>query len=256
MTFSPHSREAILSREARRMELKRRGRYLIPNAVTVGNMFCGFLATVYATSGRFEKAAIAIAIAILLDGMDGQVARKLNATSKFGVEFDSFSDLISFGLAPAFLVYHWAFHQQLRGDDFGVFVAFLYVVCAATRLARFNVTQSSLSNFIGLPSPAAAGMVAATVNWSPQLEEPTFLWLAVATVLLSSVGFLMISNIEFSSIKGLKLRTVHPIVRVSTAIIIALLWYSSRLGFLLVALGYCLSGPFYCLKQRLTHRFH
>src|SRR4051812_49244437 len=99
-----------------------RRRYLLPNAVTVGNMFCGFLAMVYANAGHFEKAFAAVFFAILLDGLDGRVARRFNATSKFGVEFDSFSDLVSFGIAPAIMMYCWCF--RAHADEFGVVVCF------------------------------------------------------------------------------------------------------------------------------------
>ena len=145
-----------------RLELKQRiyrRRYLVPNAVTLANLFCGFLAIIYASSFRFEKAVIAIVLAILLDGLDGRVARRLNATSKFGLEFDSFSDLVSFGVAPAMLIYHWAFQQQ--ADEWGVFVTFVYAICAASRLARFNIAPENLKGFTGLPTPGAAAVVAA-----------------------------------------------------------------------------------------------
>ena len=121
-------------------ELVYRRRYIVPNLVTVGNMFCGFLAIMYGSSGRYKQAVFCIFLAIILDGLDGRVARRLNATSKFGVEFDSFSDLISFGIAPAVMLYHWAFHPV--ADEFGVFVAFIYVLCAVSRLARFNISSA------------------------------------------------------------------------------------------------------------------
>ena len=144
-------------------------RFLLPNAVTLGNMFCGFIACIYAEAGRFEKAAIAVGFAILLDGLDGRVARKFNATSKFGLEFDSFSDLVSFGVAPAIIMYHWCFKPL--ADEFGVFFTFVYALCAASRLARFNISQQNLANFTGLPTPGAAGMVAATVNLMPHAAQ-------------------------------------------------------------------------------------
>ena len=146
-----------------------RRRFLVPNAVTLANMFCGFLAIVYASNGRYEKAALAIGIAILLDGLDGRVARKLNATSPFGVEFDSFSDLISFGLAPAILIYFWAFASG--ANEFGVIVTFPYCVAAATRLARFNISPPNLKSFVGLPTPGAAALAAAVVNFAPTVNS-------------------------------------------------------------------------------------
>lgn len=239
----------LLAWSVRREMLKRRGRYLIPNSVTVGSMFCGFLSIIYGASGRYEKGAIAIAIAILLDGLDGRVARRLNATSKFGVEFDSLSDLISFGVAPALLVYHWCFREQMRADQFGVLVSFLYVVCAASRLARFNIRPPNTKCFEGLPSPAAAGMVAAFVNAGLSLENGS-IPVSVSVVLMLLLGWLMVSTIEFASIKDMKLRTVHPLVPVAVGALIGLLWYSSALGFLLLAGGYCLSGPYKWLRLK------
>ncbi len=218
-----------------------RRRYFLPNAVTVGNMFCGFIAVVYATSGRFEKAAFALLFAILLDGLDGRVARRLNATSRFGLEFDSLSDLISFGLAPAILMYQWCF--QKVADEFGVVVSFVYCVCAASRLARFNVTDTRLHSFEGMPSPAAAGMVAAVVYTAPQ-QAMSNLWLVtLCAAVMLLIGYLMVCRIEFRSIKQLKIENIHVVGRVFSALIIVTIWYAPRVGFLLLASIYCLSGP-------------
>jgi CDP-diacylglycerol--serine O-phosphatidyltransferase len=233
----------------RRHELKGRlyhRRYLIPNAVTVGNLFCGFLSIIYSASDRFEKAVIAIFFAILLDGLDGKVARRLNATSKFGVEFDSFSDLISFGVAPAILVYHWCF--RTTADEFGVAVTFIYVVCAASRLARFNIAEPNLKSFTGLPSPAAAGMVAALVNVAPRVES-TFTLRGFSTVTMLYLGYLMISSIEYFSIKQVKVNTLHLGARIGLAAMIALIWYNNQWGFLLLTAGYALSGPIMAIAR-------
>lgn len=217
-------------------------RYLVPNGVTVGSMFCGFLAILYSASGRYEKAALAIAISILLDGLDGRVARKLNATSKFGVEFDSFSDLISFGVAPAMLLYHWCFETQKLGDEFGVLVTFVYAVCAASRLARFNITDSTTKGFTGLPTPGAAGVIAALVNYAPVIV-PNYLYLSLVTVLLLLLGYLMVSNIPFLSIKHINVGSMKLKARLAMAVGIALIWYNSAIGFLVLASAYAVSGP-------------
>jgi len=216
-----------------------RRRYLIPNSVTVGNMFCGFLAIVYAASGRFFQASVAIGIAILLDGLDGRVARRLNATSKFGVEFDSFCDLVSFGLAPAFLVYHWCY--RIAADEFGVLVTFLFAVAAATRLARFNISDPDLDKFRGLPSPGAAGVVAAMVHFQPTWHSSMALLGAVSALLLS-LSFLMVSRIEYLSIKQFRFRSARPFAQVVIAVAIGLLWYNNRIGLFVLALVYALSG--------------
>ncbi len=219
-----------------------RKRYIVPNAVTVGSMFCGFLSIIYASSERFDKACIAIAIAILLDGLDGRVARRLNATSKFGVEFDSLSDLISFGVAPAMLAYYWCFKQKMQADEFGVLIAFIYVICAASRLARFNISDVALKSFTGLPSPAAAGTVAAVVN--AFLILPTGEWVVAAvSALMLTLGYLMVSKIEFFSIKQLQLKTIPLRVRLGVGALIALIWYTPKFGMLVFITIYVLSGP-------------
>ena len=230
-------------RRLRSVELKNRfyrRRHLVPNAVTLGNMFCGFLAIIYATSGRFEKAALAIGLAILLDGLDGRVARKLQATSKFGVEFDSFSDLVSFGVAPAILIYNWCF--RVPADEWGVFVTFVFALCAAARLARFNIADTNLKSFTGLPTPGAAGVVAAVVYATPSIE-PGVLATTFGTTMLFFLSYLMVSTVEFFSLKKVNLARLHPLAFILVGALIALIWYSARIGFVVLAVGYCASGP-------------
>lgn len=241
-------------KKIRRVEIRDRlyrRRYLVPNAVTLANLFCGFLTIIYATSGRFEKAAIAIAIAILLDGLDGRVARSLNATSKFGVEFDSFSDLVSFGVAPAMLVYCWCF--QVKADEFGVLVCFIYALCAASRLARFNINVQNLEKFEGMPTPGAAGFVAAMVNFLPA-PEPSLVLAAFGTFVMLSLAGLMVSQIEFLSVKTLKIKRMHLTVTLALGSVIALVWYNSQFGFLTIASLYVLSGPYLAYQRRRVAR--
>ena len=238
-------------RKLTRQELKDilyRRRYAIPNAVTVGNMFCGFLAIMYASSGRFEKAVVAVLVAILLDGLDGRVARRLNATSKFGIEFDSFSDVVSFGLAPAIMMYHWAF--QRCADEFGVAITFFYALCAASRLARFNISAENLKNFTGLPTPGAAVFVVAVINTAPQPQNSIFMAVVGAIVMLS-IGYLMVSTIEFFSIKQFKLSGFRLRGRLFLGCLIALTWYDPTLGLLALAALYVGSGPFMRVKNAL-----
>lgn len=230
-------------RKARRQELRDllyRRRYAIPNAVTIGNMFCGYLAIMYATTGRLEKAVVAVLVAILLDGLDGRVARRLNATSKFGVEFDSFSDVVSFGIAPAVMMYHWAFH--VRADEFGVAVTFFYALCAASRLARFNISTENLKSFCGLPTPGAAVFVVAIINAVPVAQD-SFLMALVGTFVMLSIGYLMVSTVEFFSIKQFKLSGVKLRARLLIGALIALTWYSPPSGLLILAFLYAASGP-------------
>jgi CDP-diacylglycerol--serine O-phosphatidyltransferase len=218
-----------------------RRRYAVPNAVTIGNMFCGFLAIMYASSGRFEKAVIAVLIAILLDGLDGRVARRLNATSRFGIEFDSFSDVVSFGIAPAVMMYHWAFHAQ--ADEFGVAVTFFYALCAASRLARFNISAENLKSFTGLPTPGAAVFVVSVINTAPY-EQNSFLMTVLGTVVMLAMGYLMVSTIGFFSIKEFKLAGVKLRGRLLIGSLIALIWYSPPIGLLTLAFLYVASGPY------------
>ena len=225
-----------------------RRRYLVPNAVTVGNMFCGFLAIMYASSGRLEKAVFAVLIAILLDGLDGRVARRLNATSRFGVEFDSFSDLVSFGIAPAVLMYHWAF--QRTADEFGVAVSFLFALCAASRLARFNISTENLKSFAGLPTPGAAAFMVSIVYSSPyQHSSSTFV--VLASLVLVSVAYLMVSTIKFLSIKRLSFAGMKLRGRVLVGLILAFVWWNPAMGMLALSGAYVLSGPFLLVQRRL-----
>jgi CDP-diacylglycerol---serine O-phosphatidyltransferase len=240
------------SRASRRELMKDRlkgSRYLVPNLVTVGSMFCGFLAIVYSASNRFDKAVLVLGIAIVLDGLDGQVARGLKATSRFGVEFDSLSDLISFGVAPAFLLYNWCF--RVVADEFGVAVCFTYIVAAATRLARFNLDSTNLKSFSGLPSPASAGTVAAFVNFYPYLVSDEKV-IAISTFLALFLSLLMVSQVEFFSVKSIKLSSpLSRAIPLIVAPLIAFLWYNNKLGFISVAMAYVLSGPiFYLIKIR------
>lgn len=222
-------------------------RFLVPNAITVANMFCGFLAIVYASASQFDKAVLALGIGILLDGLDGRIARSLNATSKFGVEFDSLADLVSFGIAPAILMYHWCFRPL--ANEFGVMVCFVFALCSASRLARFNVNDKSIKTFMGLPTPGAAGFVAAMVHCfpSPEGSWPSTIFGALVMLMIS---FLMVSRIEYFSPKVLQMKHLGWAGRIVIGLTIALLWYSSRVGLLTLAAAYCASGPFQLLFRR------
>lgn len=243
LTVVPKQKTAMARARISKLELKDRlyrRRYLVPNTVTVANLFCGFLTIIYASSGRIDKAVAAIAIAILLDGLDGRVARSLNATSKFGLEFDSFSDLVSFGVAPAILMYQWCF--VVLADEFGVFVTFVYVICAASRLARFNITDNTTGGFTGLPAPAAGGMVAAFVYSMPRIPVDYTL-VTCGAALMWLLSYLMISKIPYFSIKKLRMRSVHPVVRIGVGAMVAFIWYRPAIGLCVISSGYCASGP-------------
>jgi CDP-diacylglycerol--serine O-phosphatidyltransferase len=189
--------------------------YLLPNMVTTANLLSGFLSMTYSINGEYAKACWFIVIGAVCDSLDGRIARMARATSPFGVQYDSLSDLISFGTAPAILLFCYALHG---GSTFGVSVAALYVICAALRLARFNVgvedpTPAQLKKirrgyFQGLPSPASAGLVVTAVlvqNEFQPLGEATAKYFLMA--LGAGLGFLMISNIPFPSFKEVNFRT-------------------------------------------------
>ena len=150
------------TRKKRRPVKQRRGIYILPNLFTTGSLFCGFFSIIAAFNGDFSKAAVAIVVSGAFDWLDGRIARMSNTMSRFGEEYDSLADLISFGVAPGVLIYTWALIPFGR---VGWLAAFLYVACAALRLARFNVDSGrvGLKYFEGMPTPGAGGMIAATV---------------------------------------------------------------------------------------------
>jgi len=191
--------------------LRRRGIYLLPNLFTTGALFAGFYAIVQAMNGRFEHAAIAILIAMVLDGLDGRVARMTRTQSAFGAEYDSLSDMVSFGVAPALVMYVWA----LKGmGKLGWIAAFIYCAGAALRLARFN-TQLEVADkrfFQGLPSPSAAALIAGMV-WVMNdygIKGADISWLAWGVTIFS--GLTMVSNLRYYSGKDINLRKSVPFV--------------------------------------------
>ena len=186
----------------------KKGVYLLPNLVTTGALFSGFYAIIAAMTGKFEGACSAIVIAGFLDALDGRIARMTNTSTEFGVQHDSMSDLVAFGIAPAVLLFSWALADL---GKIGWIVAFLYVCCAAMRLARFNVLPDS-KVFYGLASPAAAGIMATMVwTWVDNLGamESTQVSILVA-VFATIVALLMVSNVRYYSPKNIKgLSLIH-----------------------------------------------
>lgn len=224
--------------------------FLIPSLITVLGNFCGFLAIISAATGHFEYAVKAIAVAFILDGLDGRVARRLNATSEFGREFDSLSDVVAFGVAPAVLVYMWAFQNMV--DEFGMVVAFALVACGATRLARFNIDTAHRRHFVGLPIPAAAGAVCSIIYMLP---EPLTSAEAISAMLVYTalIAGLMVSTLPFFSVKHLKLTDGNPRLNIGIlAAAVALVWYQHRVVLLIVLNGYALSGPFIYFARKFA----
>lgn len=187
----------------------RRGVYILPNLFTTGNLFCGFWAIVSVFQEKFFYAAIAILLASAFDVLDGKVARLSGATSKFGVQYDSLADLVSFGVAPALLAFSWALRPYGR---FGWLAAFLFVVCGALRLARFNVMSAAGETkfFKGLPIPAAASMIALIILLYLRLIETGWVKDIVILVMIYVLAFLMVSNIRYFSFKEFNLARRKP----------------------------------------------
>ncbi len=188
--------------------VRRKGIYLLPNILTTGALFGGFYAVLSGFSGQYEFAAMAIFAAMIFDGLDGRVARMTNTQSDFGVQYDSLSDMVSFGVAPAVVAYGWGVSDL---GKLGLAAAFVYASCAALRLARFNVQAELADNktFTGLPSPAAAALVAGFI-WSTSDIVPSLLLSVTGAVLTAAVGLLMVSNFKYPSFKEFDLRGKVP----------------------------------------------
>jgi len=233
---------------------RRRGIFLLPNLFTTGALFAGFYSIVQAMNGRFEQAAIAIFVAMILDGLDGRVARLTNTQSAFGAEYDSLSDMVSFGVAPALVMYSFA----LKGmGKLGWIAAFVYCAGAALRLARFNTMLGVQDKrwFQGLPSPAAATLVAGLV-WvmvDNHIAGPDLRWLAWALTLFAGIS--MVTNLRFYSGKDINLkRSVPFIVIVLIALSISLVAIDPPIVLLLLLVAYGLSGYVIGIHRRLRKR--
>ncbi|MFK7976296.1 MAG: CDP-diacylglycerol--serine O-phosphatidyltransferase [Halioglobus sp.] len=227
--------------------VRKQGIYLLPNLFTTGALFAGFYAIIAAMRGDFEAAPIAIFFAMVLDGLDGRIARMTNTSSKFGEEYDSLSDMVSFGVAPALVVFAWGL-----GDlgKFGWSAAFIFVACAALRLARFNtqIETTDKNYFTGLASPAAAAIIASTVWLCNDIGLvgaglPYELSVIVA-ILTATIGFLMIANFPYYSFKGIDFRRRVPFVMmIAMVLVFGLITLNPPTVFLVSSLLYALSGP-------------
>ncbi len=227
---------------------RNRGIYLLPNAFTTASLFCGFFAIVQATHDRFAEASIAIFVAMVLDTLDGRVARMTNTQSTFGEQYDSLSDMVSFGVAPALVMYEWSLHGL---GKWGWLAAFVYVAGAALRLARFNANLGKVDKrfFQGLPSPSAAALMAGLVWVATDLRETRWIdaagvdlaWLSFIVALFG--GITMVSNVPFYSFKEINLRRAVPFITMIVLVLLIVLISSDPptvlfLGFL----SYSISG--------------
>lgn len=234
----------------------RKGVYLIPSLFTAGNLMCGFFSIIATFNGEYVRAALFIVLANILDGIDGYAARLTRTTSQFGVEFDSLADVVSFGVAPAVLVYLWAL---VPWQTWGWLAACTYVVCGALRLARFNVQAQSgvKGNFVGLPIPAAAQMITSMVilHYFLSGEGVPYRHVTLLLVIYGLAG-LMVSIFPYFSLKNNDIRKRHPIwVLVSGFILITLMIAEPQVMFFLIVLLYTLSGPLlWCLTNHKHRR--
>lgn len=221
--------------------------------MTILGLFCGFYSIIATLNGNYVIAASATLVAFVFDGIDGRLARLLNATSEFGVQLDSLADLVSFGVAPAILVYKWALAPYGR---LGWMAAFLFVACGALRLARFNVQTKKIDPrfFVGLPIPAAAGVVVTSVLFANEfVGDPGSITVPIwFTFTIYILAFLMVSNIRYFSCKNCLQHRSYNVLVVFVLIIFVLGLYPELFLFLL-STGYALSGLLYLAYVRLKH---
>jgi len=241
--------EEVVSEGGRKV--RRRGIYLLPNLLTTGAMFAGFYAIIAGMGGDFGHACVAIIVAMFLDGLDGRVARMTNTQSAFGAEYDSLSDLIAFGVAPALISFSWAL--QILGKV-GWTVCFIHVACAALRLARFNVQLGTTDKrfFVGLASPSAAGLVVFMV-WAlyENQVEPTGIIATLAAIITFTAGALMVLNIRYHSFKDLDMKNRVPfIVMILVVLVFVIVSWDPPIVLFTMAIMYAASGPLLVVYNR------
>ena len=264
----------------------RRGVFVVPSLLTTGNIFCGFYSIMESLAGaqslslgelataaeHFDRAAINIGFSFLFDGLDGRIARMTGATTEFGLELDSLADVLSFGIAPALLAFTWGYGESAELHKAAWMVSFLFVICGALRLARFNVQarhpkpslppknlKADKKAFVGMPIPVGAALIAAIVHFSPtpiyhigpfqpeilgrtlHIDGQAF---AIALlVLVTCLAFLMVSTIRYASFKGAGARKYHPRVLIlGLALCVVTVWFYSRYALLLFAAAYVAQG--------------
>jgi CDP-diacylglycerol---serine O-phosphatidyltransferase len=227
-------------------KVRRRGVFLLPNLFTLGALFAGFYAMIAAMNGHFDNAALAIVAAGILDGIDGRVARLTNTQSAFGAQLDSLSDMVSFGVAPALVAFHWALGSLGR---IGWALAFIYMAAAALRLARFNTQLEKADKrfFTGLASPAAAGVVASMVwlcsDYGLVGEGLPRQLAALAGLITGATGVLMVTNLRYYSFKDLGRGRVPFAILLLVPVVFAIITVDPPLILLVLGITYALSGP-------------
>jgi CDP-diacylglycerol---serine O-phosphatidyltransferase len=251
----------------------RRGIFLIPSLFTVANLLCGYYASIAALVGGkedFDHAAKAIGLAILFDSMDGRIARMTGTNTEFGVQFDSLADVVSFGIAPAILAYAWGFRYAFAGNggfhqlgEFAWICCLSFLICSAWRLARFNVKgmePGGNKNFVGMPTPAAAGVVAAIIHarhWMEPINEKN--WAILWFLLLFILGGLMTSTVRYYSFKDIPWTRKQPSITIILLfLVVAIVWRYSEAALVIIAGTYAVAGLVLhivrFLRQRLVTR--
>jgi CDP-diacylglycerol--serine O-phosphatidyltransferase len=221
----------------------RKGVYLLPNLITSGGIFAGFYVIIAATDGNYKRAAWFILVAAIFDALDGKVARLTNTSSKFGVELDSLADVVSFGVAPGVLLYLWALRPF---GKLGWLAAFLYVICGALRLARFNVQVTTVESrrFVGMPIPAAACIVATCILLFYELGGTGTIKMVSMLMLVFVLAFLMICNVKYFSLKDPELFKRQPFMLLVLAIIMLIVIVARpEIMLFLIGILYMVSGP-------------
>ena len=232
-------------------KVRRKGIYLLPNLFTTGALFSGFYAIVAAMNGVFDHAAVAIFVSMILDGLDGRVARLTNTQSEFGAQYDSLSDCISFGIAPALVAYAWTLSHL---GKVGWMISFVYAACAALRLARFNVQIETADKryFTGLPSPSAAALVAGMVWLGAQLNIDRSMVMVTlgAAVVTAFAAIMMVSNVRYNSFKELDVKGRVPFFVILVVVLAIAVIFSYPAGVLWgIFLIYSLSGPLMAFRR-------
>jgi CDP-diacylglycerol--serine O-phosphatidyltransferase len=252
--------------DPRKRKRLRKGLYLLPSLFTAANIAAGYFAILHSVQGspadpwHFDVASKAIGFAVLFDGLDGRIARMTNTTSDFGRELDSLADVITFGIAPAVLAWFWGFRSLMVGDpelrtklvQLGAIATFVFLTAGAARLARFNIQKNPQPSnpgrpgkkyFVGMPIPAAAGVLAAVVHFSHGQPIVTFWLSAIWLLLVVAASFLMVSTWRFYSFKDIDFRSRHPFrTIILIGALIAGVWYYSQWVLFFLALAYMLSG--------------
>ncbi len=247
-TQNNKTKDEVIIPSQKKLALRKRAIYVLPNLFTTSSIFFAFFSIILASQGRFTAAAYCIFVSAFLDGIDGKVARLTGTSSEFGVQYDSLADLVAFGMAPSLLIWHWSLLDFGRA---GVGVSFLFLTCAALRLARFNVSAALEPNekkfFIGLPSPAAGSIIASFILFSPYMVEIPFVNTSIFHLgICMLTGLLMVSRVRYFSFKEFDFVKKHPLQFIVFVLVLFVLIFSEpRLFLFPIFFVYVLSGILY-----------